>query len=51
MRGVDRKYPEFGTSDADELVIADLRSQREVEKSFDRRFDEAFDRQIASLKR
>ncbi len=42
VRGVDRKYPEFGTSDADEFVIADLRSQLEAEKSFDRRFDEVY---------
>lgn len=42
VRGVDRKYPEFGTSDADEFVIADLRSRQEAEKSFDRRFDEVY---------
>ena len=42
VRGVDRKYPEFGTSYADEFVIADLRSPQETEKCFDRPFDEVY---------
>lgn len=42
VRGVDRKYPEFGASAADEFVIADLCSQQETASSFDRPFDEVY---------
>lgn len=42
VRGVDRKYPEFGISAADDFVIADLSSQQEAGKSFDRPFDEVY---------
>lgn len=32
VRGVDLKYPEFGTSNADHFVIRDLRNRRDVEE-------------------
>lgn len=34
VRGVDIKYPEFGPSDADEFVIADLRFIEGVDRAF-----------------
>jgi len=42
VRGVDLKYPEFGTSAADDFVIGDLRDQIVVQKILDRPFDEVF---------
>lgn len=42
VKGVDLKYPEFSTTEADEFVIADLRDQELVKKLFDRPFDEVY---------
>jgi len=42
VRGVDLKYPEFGTSTADDFVIGDLRDQTVVQNILDRPFDEVF---------
>jgi len=42
VRGVDLKYPEFGTSAADDFVIGDLRDQTVVQNILDRPFDEVF---------
>ena len=56
VRVVDQKYPEFEESNADHLVIRDLRNPRDVDEivgyagcnrnphqTFDRRFDKPFD--------
>jgi len=42
VRGVDLKYPEFGTSAADDFIIGDLRDQTVVQNILDRPFDEVF---------
>jgi len=42
VRGVDLKYPEFGTSAADDFIIGDLRDQTVVQKILDRSFDEVY---------
>ena len=42
VRGVDLKYPEFGTSAADDFVVGDLRDQTVVQNILDRPFDEVF---------
>ncbi len=42
VRGVDRKYPEFGSTTADEFVIADLRLPEQVDACFDRHIDEVY---------
>ncbi len=42
VRGVDLKYPEFRTSDADEFIIGDLRDQELCRAITDRRFDEVY---------
>ncbi len=42
VRGVDRQYPEFGKSAADEFSIADLCSQVGAENAFDRPVDEVY---------
>jgi GDP-D-mannose 3', 5'-epimerase len=42
VRGVDLKYPEFSTTEADDFVIGDLRSQSVVESVIDQPFDEVF---------
>ncbi|MEX0310743.1 MAG: NAD-dependent epimerase/dehydratase family protein, partial [Tateyamaria sp.] len=42
VRGVDVVHPAFGASDADEFVLADLRSPSEAASVIDRRFDEVY---------
>lgn len=42
VRGVDLKYPDFGTTEADDFVIGDLRSQTVVETVMDQPFDEVY---------
>ena len=42
VRGVDLKYNEFKTSDADEFVIADLRNHGEVDALIDESIDEVY---------
>jgi len=42
VRGVDLKYPEFGTSDADEFVIGDLRDALLCRQVIDGPFDELY---------
>jgi nucleoside-diphosphate-sugar epimerase len=42
VRGVDLKLPEFGTTEADDFVMGDLRDPRLVDSIFDRRFDEVY---------
>ena len=42
VRGVDLKYPEFSSTEADDFVIGDLREQDLVRKIVDRRFDEVY---------
>lgn len=42
VRGVDLKFPEYGDTEADDFVIADLREQVNCRDIVDRRFDEVF---------
>jgi nucleoside-diphosphate-sugar epimerase len=42
VRGVDLKYPRFSPTDADDFMIADLRSQLSVAQGVDTRFDEVY---------
>ncbi len=42
VRGVDLKYPEFGKTEADDFVIADLRKPEVWQKILDRDFDEVY---------
>lgn len=42
VRGVDLKQPEFGSSKADDLVLADLREQNQVRPLFDEPYDEVY---------
>jgi len=42
VRGVDLKYPEFSTTDADDFVIADLREPSNCRAVIDGRFDEIY---------
>lgn len=42
VRGVDLKFPEFAESEADDFIIADLRSQQTCASIIDRRFDEVY---------
>lgn len=42
VRGVDLKYPEFSTTQADDFVIGDLREQDLVRKIFDVTYDEVY---------
>lgn len=42
VRGVDLKYPEFSTSEADDFVIGDLREQSVCQTILDRAFDEVY---------
>ncbi|WCL53056.1 NAD-dependent epimerase/dehydratase family protein [Gimibacter soli] len=42
VRGVDLKFPEFATTEADDFLIGDLRDQRVVREVIDRRFDEVY---------
>ncbi|MEO1160528.1 MAG: NAD-dependent epimerase/dehydratase family protein [Pseudomonadota bacterium] len=42
VRGVDRKYPEFNPTTADEFMIADLRLPEQVDACFDRDIDEVY---------
>lgn len=42
VRGVDLKHPEFSKTDADEFIIADLRSQKVVSSVLDIPFDEIY---------
>ena len=42
VRGVDLHYPEHWATFADEFVIADLRSQEQVDRVIDRSFDEVY---------
>ena len=42
VRGVDLNAPEFGESEADDFVIADLREQSEMRPIFDQPYDEVY---------
>ena len=42
VRGVDLQFPEFGNSEADDFVIADLREPTNCRAVVDRRFDEVY---------
>ena len=42
VRGIDLKFPEFGTTDADDFMIGDLRDPYTCRHAIDRRFDEVF---------
>jgi nucleoside-diphosphate-sugar epimerase len=42
VRGVDLKYPEFSTTEADEFIIADLRDQRMCGIVLDNSIDEVY---------
>lgn len=42
VRGADIKFPDFDDTEADDFIIADLRSQNEVARVFDRKFDEVY---------
>jgi nucleoside-diphosphate-sugar epimerase len=42
VRGVDLKYPEFSTTEADDFAIGDLREQDVVRRLIDRKFDEVY---------
>ncbi|MBN2064151.1 MAG: NAD-dependent epimerase/dehydratase family protein [Sedimentisphaerales bacterium] len=42
VTGIDLKYPEFGTTAADEFVIGDLRSQSVCSEIMDRPYDEVY---------
>lgn len=42
VRAVDRKYPEFGPSPADEYVVQDLRDPLAVAQTIDQSFDEVY---------
>ncbi len=42
VRGADIKFPDFEDTEADDFIIADLRSQNEVSRVFDRKFDEVY---------
>ncbi len=42
LRGVDLKFPEFAATDADDIVVGDLRDPAVCERMVDRRFDEVY---------
>ncbi len=42
VTGIDLKYPEFATTEADEFVIGDLRSQEVCRDIMDRHYDEVY---------
>jgi len=42
VRGVDLKFPEFSTTEADDFCIGDLRNQEFTNSVVDRRFDEVY---------
>ena len=42
VRGVDLKFPEFGETEADDFVVADLREPQNCREIVDRRFDEVY---------
>ena len=42
VKGVDLKYPEYSSTDADEFVIGDLRDPRLVEDVIDKAYDEVY---------
>jgi GDP-D-mannose 3', 5'-epimerase len=42
VRGVDLKFPEFGKTEADDFVLADLREQENCRAIIDQRFDEVY---------
>jgi GDP-D-mannose 3', 5'-epimerase len=42
VRGVDLKFPEFGKTEADDFVLADLREQENCRAIVDQRFDEVY---------
>ena len=42
VRGVDLQFPEFGNTEADDFVIADLREPTNCRAVVDRRFDEVY---------
>ena len=42
VRGVDLKFPEFGETEADDFLIADLREPPNCREIIDRRFDEVY---------
>ena len=42
VRGVDLKFPEFGATEADDFIIADLREPENCRDAIDRRFDEVY---------
>ncbi len=42
VRGIDLKFPKFGTTEADDFMIGDLRDPYTCRQAIDRRFDEVF---------
>jgi len=42
VRGLDLKFPEFGETEADDFIIADLRDPENCRDAMDRRFDEVY---------
>ncbi len=42
VRGIDLKFPEFGETEADDFLIADLREPQNCREIVDRRFDEVY---------
>jgi nucleoside-diphosphate-sugar epimerase len=42
VRGVDRKLPEYSSTEADDFIVADLRDSESWERALDRQFDEAY---------
>jgi GDP-D-mannose 3', 5'-epimerase len=42
VRGVDLKFPEFGNTEANDFVLADLREQENCRAIVDQRFDEVY---------
>lgn len=42
VRGVDLKFPEYSTTDADDFVVGDLRDPYFCREVIDRRFDEVY---------
>lgn len=42
VRGVDIKYPEFGSTEADDFVIADLRDLKQTRFAIDKKYDEVY---------
>lgn len=42
VRGIDLKFPDFGETEADDFIIADLREPENCRDTIDRRFDEVY---------